>query len=76
MAAAVAQGRADWGVAIQNVVSGLGLGFLALQEEHYDFVIPRGRRDRPAVKAFVELVSQDQTRKALAELGFLVSGRD
>ena len=76
VAAAVAQGRADWGVAIQNVVSGLGLGFLALQEEHYDFVIPRGRRDRPAVRAFVELVSQDQTRKALAEFGFLVSGRD
>ena len=42
VAAAVAQGRADWGVAIATVAEGAGLGFLPLQEEQFDFVIPRG----------------------------------
>src|SRR5204862_1755519 len=52
VAAAVAQGRADWGVAIQTVARASGLGFLPLQAEQYDFVAPRDRLDRPAVKAF------------------------
>src|SRR5205807_1294048 len=48
--AAVAQGRADWGVAIAPVAKEAGLGFLPLQDEHYDFVIPRDRHERPAVR--------------------------
>jgi putative molybdopterin biosynthesis protein len=72
VAAAVAQRRADWGVAIRNVVTE-GLGFLPLQDEKYDFVIPRSRRLRPAVKTFCELLSQPATRKALTDMGFYVS---
>src|SRR5262249_52990598 len=52
VAAAVAQGRADWGVAIANVARDAGLGFLPMQGEQYDFVVPKTRRDRPAVQAF------------------------
>ena len=37
VAAAVAQGRADWGVAIQSVAAMYGLGFLTLSPENYDF---------------------------------------
>src|SRR5262249_43076712 len=40
VAAAVALGRADWGVAIRTVAADAGLGFLPLQEEEYDFVVP------------------------------------
>src|SRR5690606_31981600 len=47
VAAAVAQGRADWGVAIDTVARAYGLGFIALKEEHYDFVVPGARRERP-----------------------------
>src|SRR5205807_3853793 len=36
VAAAVAQARADWGIAIANVADAGGLGFLPLQEENYD----------------------------------------
>src|SRR5262249_13656281 len=38
VAAAVAQGRADWGVAIAPVARQAALGFVPLREEHYDFV--------------------------------------
>jgi putative molybdopterin biosynthesis protein len=71
VAAAVAQGRADWGLAIDTVARDAGLGFLPLQEEQYDFVVPRDRLSRPAVKAFRELLDEPETRRALASLGFL-----
>src|SRR5438132_8437412 len=53
--AAVAQGRADWGVAIETVAKDAGLGFLPIQEERYDFAMPKRRWDRPAVRLFREL---------------------
>ena len=41
LAAAVAQGRADWGVMSDSVARQYGLGFIPLQDEHYDFVVPK-----------------------------------
>jgi putative molybdopterin biosynthesis protein len=70
VAVAVAQGRADWGVAIDSVARQYGLGFLPLQEEHYDFAVPRARRDAPAVCRFRELLEDAEIRAALAEIGF------
>jgi putative molybdopterin biosynthesis protein len=68
VAAAVVQGRADWGVAITPVARDSGLGFLPLQEEQYDFAVPRSRWERPAVRAFRELLGEEDTRQALAKL--------
>ena len=73
VAAAVAQGRADWGVAIRSVAEQAGLGFLPLTEEHYDFVVPRARRERPAVQAFQQLLARPEVRQRLRELGCLVA---
>jgi putative molybdopterin biosynthesis protein len=70
VAAAVAQGRADWGIAISPVASAYGLGFLPLQDEHYDFVVPRERLRRGAVRRFVELLQDHSVRADLARLGF------
>ncbi len=70
VAAAVAQGRADWGVAIEAVTGAAGLGFLPLRWEQYDFVVPRARRERPAVRAFVELLAEAAIRRELARRGF------
>jgi putative molybdopterin biosynthesis protein len=70
VAAAVAQGRADWGLAIESVARDAGLGFLPYQDECYDFVIPAARRQRPAVRAFVELLRSTAARERLTELGF------
>ncbi len=66
----MAQARADWGVGIEPAARALGLGFLFLRDEEYDFVVPRSRRDRPAVRAFVELLADPAVRAALAARGF------
>jgi putative molybdopterin biosynthesis protein len=72
VAAAVAQGRADWGVAIGPVAREYGLRFLPVRDERFDFVVPKARRDRPAVAAFRELLTQPGVREALERMGFLV----
>ena len=70
MAAAVAQGRADWGIAIETVARDTGLAFLPLREEEFDFVIPAARQHRPAVLAFCRLLAEPATRDLLARHGF------
>ena len=70
VAAAVAQGRADWGVAIETVARAYGLGFIPLAEEHYDFAVPEARRGREAVRRFEALLAEEATGNMLRELGF------
>ncbi|HEX3860538.1 MAG TPA: molybdopterin biosynthesis protein [Stellaceae bacterium] len=72
VAVAVAQKRADWGIAIESVARQYGLGFIPAQDEHYDFVLPRSRLDRPAVQRFRALLDQRATREALIALGFTI----
>jgi putative molybdopterin biosynthesis protein len=74
VAAGVAQGRADWGVAIDTVARQYGLGFLAIQEEQYDFVVPKARLERTPVRAFIALLADPGTRRELSALGFRVRG--
>jgi putative molybdopterin biosynthesis protein len=76
VAAAVAQGRADWGVAIETVALRYGLGFWPLQAEFYDFVLPGARRDLPAVRRFAELLARPQTQAALARMGFATTRQE
>jgi putative molybdopterin biosynthesis protein len=70
VAVAVAQGVADWGVAIGTVARQYGLGFLPLQAEHYDFVVPRNRLHRPPVQRFLHLLREPAIRAELEDLGF------
>lgn len=71
VAAAVAQGRADWGVAIETVARDAGLRFLPLREERYDFVVPEARLSRPAVVALRRLLAPGSAlRRALESQGF------
>ncbi len=72
VAVAVAQGRADWGLAIETMAKFYGLGFLPLQEELYDFVIPAARFERPAVRRFRELLIDPAVTEDLARLGFRI----
>ncbi|CAO4177630.1 molybdopterin biosynthesis protein [Methylorubrum aminovorans] len=76
VAAAVAQGRADWGVAIASVARAYGLGFLPLAQEHYDFAYREADRDKPALAAFLALLGTDAAEAALTELGFEPGGGD
>jgi putative molybdopterin biosynthesis protein len=71
VAAAVAQRRADWGVTIETVAQEAGLRFLPLRSEHYDFVVPADRIERPAVAALCRLLEPgSELRRLLDARGF------
>lgn len=70
VAAAVAQGRADWGVTIEPVARAAGLGFIPLAEECYDFALVSARKDRTAVRAFLSALRLPESREALDRAGF------
>ncbi|MCS7166369.1 MAG: molybdopterin biosynthesis protein [Gemmatales bacterium] len=72
VAAAIAQGRADWGVCIEHVAREHGLDFLPVQHEWFDFVVPKSRLARPAVQAFQQLLRQPEVHTALRSFGFVV----
>lgn len=67
-AAAITQGPADWGMAIRPVAEALGLGFLPVADEHYDFAVWQSPRDVATIAAFEEALAQSAA--ALTTLGF------
>ena len=69
VAAAIAQSRADWGVAIEPVAKLYGLGFLPLSPEHYDFLVLENRAGRPAVQAFLAALRDEKVRTRIKALG-------
>ena len=69
VAAAVTQGRADWGMTLDMIACAANLGFLPVQSEQYDFIVPRARSNRPGVVAFKDLLAKASTREALRRLG-------
>ncbi len=69
VAAAVAQGRADWGIAIESVAKLYGLGFIAIAPEDYDFLLVESRRERPAVQAFLAALRDETVRRRIRALG-------
>lgn len=70
VAAAVEQGRADWGMTLETVADAAGLEFRFVANERYDFAVREDRWDRPAVTALRDLLADDQVRADLAEIGF------
>ena len=74
VAVAVAQNRADWGVAIESVARQYGLGFIPAQDEQYDFVIPKKRLDRMPVRRFRAALDDSSVRAELGALGFVIDG--
>ncbi|MBU6458298.1 MAG: molybdopterin biosynthesis protein [Bradyrhizobium sp.] len=70
VAAAVAQHRADWGMTIAPVADAANLGFIPLAEEHYDFALVTARKQRAAVRAFLDALASPESRAALTQAGF------
>lgn len=74
VAAAVAQGRADWGVTIETIAREAGLRFRPLRAEQYDFVVPAERFERPAVVALRRLLAPGSAlRRELDARGYNAS---
>lgn len=68
IAAAVAQGRADWGMAIRPVAEAMDLDFLPVAEEHYDFAVWQEPRNPDALSAFEAALAT--SAGALSAMGF------
>jgi len=75
VAAAVAQNRADWGVAIEPVAHMYGLAFLPIAPEEYDFLLREACRERPAVQAFLAALRDETTRARIRGLGMEPAGK-
>ena len=72
VAAAVVTRPCRLGNDARRSLADAGLGFLPVQEEHYDFVVPESRANRPGVSRVQELLREAGARGALASLGMKV----
>lgn len=70
VAAAVAQGRADYGICLEQAAAAQQLAFIPWRDEHYDFVVPDERRDGAGVQAFIEALASPEVTAALEAAGF------
>ena len=69
VAAAVSQGRADWGIAIESVARQYGLGMIPVRVERYDFIVPEAKRSSAVVQEFEAILNSPEVVTRLAELG-------
>ncbi len=74
VAASIAQSRADWGIAIEPVARVYGLSFLPIVPEEYDFLLVEARRERPAVRAFLEALRDETVRARIRALAMEPAG--
>lgn len=65
----VAEGNADCCIAPHAVASALGLGFLPLLTERYDFVTRRELLASAAVQTFFNVLNKSAVRRSLSALG-------
>lgn len=70
VASAILSGKADAGLGIRTVADQNGLDFVPLRDEEYDFVVRRHKADKPAIKAFLDILCSEQFRSRLKTLGY------
>jgi putative molybdopterin biosynthesis protein len=74
VAAAVASGRADCGLGIAAAAQALGLDFLPLYKERYDFVIPIRHWEGGLLRPLIDMLADREFRSAVSSLpGYDVS---
>jgi len=65
VATAVLHGKVDAGLAIRTVAERNGLDFVPIADEHYDFLISKGRLDKEGVKKLLNALRSDEFRTEL-----------
>jgi putative molybdopterin biosynthesis protein len=70
VAAAIAQGRADYGICLEQSARAAGLSFRAWRSEHFDFLVPADRWDEPGTRAFRAALADPAVRSRLRDEGF------
>jgi putative molybdopterin biosynthesis protein len=63
-------GNADARPGILTIADQNGLHFVPLRDEEYDFVVRSPGADKPAIKAFLEILRSEQFRSRLKTLGY------
>ncbi len=69
VAAAVQSGSADAGMGVQSAANAMGLDFVYVGEEEYDFALPQRFLELPHVQALLALLKDEAFRQKLEELG-------
>ena len=69
VAAQVASGEADCGMGVYSAAHAMGLDFIPVGEEEYDFVMRKESLGMPEVKCFLKLLGSEAFRSKLEELG-------
>lgn len=69
VATAVLAGVADCGVAVLSAANIMGLDFLPIGTEHYDFLVPARLLDDPRVKDFISVIKSRSFADKMADLG-------
>ena len=69
VAAQVASGDADCGMGVYSAAHAMGLDFIPVGEEEYDFAMRPETIEMPEIKCFLRLLTSDGFRKKLEELG-------
>ena len=69
VASTVASGQADAGVGVEAAATALGLGFVPLEEERYDLVIPNHFLDHAGVQVLLDLLRQSGLHRRVETLG-------
>jgi len=69
VAVAVQSGSADAGLGVSSAARAMGLDFLPIGAEEYDFAIPQEFLELPQIKAFLGVLASDAFRRELERLG-------
>lgn len=71
VAIAIATQKADVGLGIKTVANLYGLDFIPLRSEEYDFLIPKDRLEKWAVREFLESLRSEEFARKLEKVGGL-----
>ena len=69
VAAQVASGDADCGMGVYSAAHTMGLDFIPVGEEEYDFAMRPETYEMPEIKCFLRLLASDEFKDKLNELG-------
>ncbi len=69
VAAAVDSGTADAGIGVSSAARAMGLDFISIGFEEYDFIIPEQYMDTEMIRNFLEVLRSSEFERILKELG-------
>ena len=76
VAAAVAQGRADTGIAIGYAAHLYKLDFIPLTEEHYDIAVRKDRANKPSVRKLLQTLKSQPFKEKLNKLPYYKTDKE